>query len=144
MHISSYCSIAILCLLFIHQYSSQTKVTGDLIATSTKTNAVTVRNILSALKKDGILDIPSGTGGAVIACLLSEITLLRVYRAIEPDFAEKLIGVHENPSAHCPVGSCIHQVLDHSYEKVRSDLCESLERITMLDVVRDYETIRTI
>lgn len=141
MHISSKCSIAVHCLLFIHEYSPLTKVTSELIATSTHTNAVTIRNILSALKKDGILEVKPGTGGATIICPPGEITLHRVYSAIEPDFAQKLIGVHENPSTHCPVGSRIHDVLDLSYEKVRADLAESLKRITLADVIADYRSL---
>ncbi len=138
MHISSKCSIAVHCLLFIHEYSPLTKVTGDLISTSTKTNPAATRSILSALKKAGILEIKAGTGGAALVRPLEDISLLQVYEAVEPDFAQKLIGVHENPSTHCPVGSRIHNVLDLSYEKVRKDLQESLRNITLADIITDY------
>lgn len=138
MHISSKCSIAVHCLLFIHEYSPLTKVTGELISTSTKTNPAATRSILSALKKAGILEIKAGTGGAALVCPPEEITLLQVYEAVEPNFAEKLIGIHENPSTHCPVGSRIHDVLDISYEKVRADLRESLRSITLADIITDY------
>jgi len=141
MHISSRCSIAVHCLLFIHEYSPLTKVTGNLISTSTKTNPAATRSILGALKKAGILEIKSGTGGAALAVPPEKISLLQVYEAVEPDFAQKLIGVHENPSTHCPVGSCIHDVLDLSYEKVRTDLRESLSRITLADVIANYHNI---
>ncbi len=138
MHISSKCSIAVHCLLFIHEYSPLTKVTGDLISTSTKTNPAATRSILSALKKAGILEIKAGTGGAALIRPPEDISLLQVYEAVEPDFAQKLIGVHENPSTHCPVGSRIHNVLDLSYEKVRKDLQESLRNITLADIITDY------
>lgn len=140
MQISSKCSIAIHCLLFIHVYSAHTKVTGDLIATSVKSNVVTIRNILSALKKEGILEIPAGSGGATIAAPLKEITLYRICQAVEPDFSRKMIGIHKNPSANCPVGSRIHDILEISYEKVRNDMIISLSQITMEDVVKDYQS----
>lgn len=138
MHISTKCSVAIHCLLFIHEYGGQKKVTSELLSLSTGSNPVTIRNILSALKKDGILSVKFGTGGAEILCPLEEITLYRICKAIEPDFLSKLIGVHPMPSSLCPIGRNIHRVLDSSYEKIYQDLRKSLEEITLGDIVRDY------
>jgi len=142
MQISAKCSIAIHCLIFIHEYSSVTKVTSELIASSTHTNSVTIRNLLSALKKDGIISVKAGSGGSEIIIPLEEITLYRVCSAVEPDFEQKLIGVHSSPSSNCPVGKKIHQVLDVSYEKIRKDLCESMQKITLKDVLKDYHDLR--
>ncbi len=138
MHISTKCSVAIHCLIFINEYGKDKKVTSELLSLSTGTNSVTIRNILSALKKDGILSIKSGTGGATLNCPLHEISLYRVCKAIEPDFASRLIGVHALPSPLCPVGRNIHHVLDCSYQKIRNDLCDSLRGITLEDMVSDY------
>lgn len=142
MHISKKCSVAIHCLLFIHEYGSQTKVTSELLSMSTGSNPVIIRSILSALKKDGILSVKFGTGGASMACPPNEITLYRVYKAIEPDFLTKLFGVHGLPSPLCPVGRNIHRVLDASYHRVQEDLCGSLKRITLDDVLEDYRRER--
>lgn len=138
MHISTKCSVAVHCLIFIHKYGSERKVTSELLSLSTGSNPVTIRNILSALKKEGILSIKFGTGGAAIICPLNEITLYRICKAIEPDFLSKLIGVHTLPSPLCPVGKNIHAVLDSSYTKIKEDLCESLQNITMQDIIDDY------
>ena len=62
MHISK-CSIAVHCLIFINEYGKEKKVTSELLSLSTGCNPVTIRNIISALKKDGIIDVKSGTGG---------------------------------------------------------------------------------
>lgn len=51
MHISTKCSVAIHCLVFIHEYGEKRKVTSELLSLSTGSNPVTIRNILSALKK---------------------------------------------------------------------------------------------
>lgn len=138
MHISTKCSVAIHCLVFIHEYGEQKKVTSELLSLSTGSNPVTIRNILSALKKEGILYVKFGTGGATINCPLNEITLYRIYKAIEPKFLSKLIGVHALPSPLCPVGKNIHAVLDSSYKKIKEDLYESLQKITMKDIIDDY------
>ena len=101
-------------------------------------NPVTVRTILSSLKKDGILFVKFGTGGSTLNCPPGEITLYRICKAIEPDFASKLIGVHLLPSPLCPIGKNIHNVLDCSYQKIRSDVCESLKNITLETIISDY------
>lgn len=141
MHISTKCSIAIHRLIFIYEYGESKKVTSQLLSMSTGSNAVIIRNILSSLRKEGIVSIKFGTGGATLNCPLNEITLYRIYKAIEPDFISKLIGIHTLPSPLCPVGRNIHAVLNHSYEKIQNDLCKSLQNITMEDIIRDYNQI---
>lgn len=138
MHISTKCSVAIHCLLFIHERSAQKKVTSELLSLSTGCNPVTVRSILSALKKDGVIEVKPGIGGATLCCPLEEISLYRVCAALEPDFAQKLIGLHPQPSQQCPIGQDIYRVLGNSYGKIREDLQASLGAITMADIVADY------
>lgn len=139
MHISKKCSVAIHCLIFIHEYGDKVKVTSDLVSKSTGISAVTIRNIFSSLKKEGILSIKNGTGGALIQCPLEDISLYRICQALEPDFLSHLIGIHDSPSSLCPVGKNIHAVLDMSYDIIRNDLKKSLETITMKKVISDYE-----
>lgn len=138
MHISTKCSVAIHCLIFIYEYGENKKVTSELLSLSTGSNPVTIRNILSSLKKDNIISIKFGTGGATLNCPPGEITLYRIYKAIEPNFLSKLMGVHPLPSPLCPVGKNIHAVLDCSYKKIQNDLCHSLQNITLEDIITDY------
>ena len=138
MHISSKCSIALHCLVFICDYGNTTRVTSGLLALSTGSNSVVIRNIVSALKKDGILHIKPGTGGTTICCPLQEITLYRVYRAVEPDFLDKLFGIHTAPSSFCLVGQNINRILEAPYAKVRQDLQKCLQGITLEDIVEEF------
>ena len=138
MHISTKCSVDIHCLVFICEYGESKKVTSELLSLSTGVNPVTIRNIVSALKKDGILSVKFGTGGTTLNCSLDEITLYRICNAIEPDFLNKLIGIHASPSCLCPVGRSIHGVLDSSYQNVREDLQKSLQNISMEEIMDKY------
>lgn len=138
MHISTKCSVAIHCLVFICEYGESKKVTSELLSLSTGVNPVTIRNIVSALKKDGILSVKFGTGGTTLNCSLDEITLYRICNAIEPNFLNKLIGIHASPSCLCPVGRSIHGVLDSSYQNVREDLQKSLQNISMEEIMDKY------
>ena len=138
MHISTKCSIAIHCLIFIYEYGEEKRITSELLSLSTGCNPVTVRNIMSALKKNNIISVEFGSGGAKICCPLDKISLYRICKAVEPDMLNKLIGIHSAPSPLCPVGRNIHAVLDKSYEKIRIDLVESLNAITMKEIIDNY------
>ena len=138
MHISTKCSIAIHCLIFIYEYGEEKRITSELLSLSTGCNPVTVRNIMSALKKDNIISVKFGSGGAKICCPLDKISLYRICKAVEPDMLNKLIGIHSAPSPLCPIGRNIHAVLDKSYEKIRIDLVESLNASTMKEIIDNY------
>ena len=138
MHISNKCSIALHCLLFIHEYGGAKKVTSELLSLSTGCNPVTIRNLISAMRKDGIIDVKSGTGGATIAVPLREITLHRVCAAVDPEALDKMIGIHAAPSPFCPVGRNIRGVLDQTYGALRADMIESMQSITREKLVADY------
>ncbi|MCI8880771.1 MAG: Rrf2 family transcriptional regulator [Clostridiaceae bacterium] len=138
MHISTKCSIAIHCLIFISEYGETQKVTSSLLSLSTGSNPVTIRNIVSSLKKEGILSVRFGTGGTTLSCPLEEITLYRICSALEPDFLNRLIGIHAAPSPLCPVGKNIHGVLDASYAGIRDDLQVSLQSISMKEIMDHY------
>ncbi|MDE5679577.1 MAG: Rrf2 family transcriptional regulator [Lachnospiraceae bacterium] len=142
MHISTKCSVAIHCLIFIYEYGDKKKVTSDILALSAGSNPVTIRNIISSLRKDGIISVKFGTGGTTLACPLNEITVYRICKAIEPDFVSKLFGIHPLPSPLCPVGKNIRNVLDCSYQKIGNDLSDSLKNITLEDVISDYHYIQ--
>ncbi|MCM1022567.1 MAG: Rrf2 family transcriptional regulator [Prevotella sp.] len=138
MHISNKCSIAVHCLILISEFGKDSRVTSDVLSKSSGVNAVTVRGIMSALKKDGIISVRPGTGGAEMVCPAEEISLYRICRAVEPDFLEKLFGIHSSPSRVCPVGRNIGAVLGQSYAKIAEALSDSLKSVTMAEVLENY------
>lgn len=138
MHISNKCSIAVHCLIFIHEYGAENKVTSELLSRSTGCNPVTIRNIISAMKKDGILDIKSGTGGATLAVLPQDISLYRICMAVDPTAIDKMISVHSSPSPFCPVGRNIETVLARTYDTLKNDLITSMRSVTMEQILADY------
>ena len=138
MHISSKCSVAIHCLIFIHEYGAENKVTSELLSLSTECNPVTIRNILSALKKSGILNVRSGTGGATLAAEPERITLYQICMAVEPDAVDKMIGVHTAPSPFCPVGRNIRAILNDTYEKLKADMIADMKSVTLDKILADY------
>ncbi len=141
MHISNKCSIAVHCLIFINEYGEENKVTSELLSLSTGCNPVTIRNIISAMKKDGIIDVKFGTGGAKLAVPMQNISLYRICAAVDPKAIDKMISVHSAPSPFCPVGRNIGAVLDRTYNTLKDDLISRMKSITMEKIVNDYHTI---
>ena len=141
MHISNKCSIAVHCLIFINEYGEENKVTSELLSLSTGCNPVTIRNIISAMKKDGIIDVKFGTGGAKLAVPMQNISLYRICAAVDPKAIDKMISVHSSPSPFCPVGRNIGAVLDRTYDTLKENLISSMKSITMEKIVNDYHTI---
>ena len=141
MHISAKCSIAVHCLIFINEYGEENKVTSELLSLSTGCNPVTIRNIISAMKKDGIIDVKFGTGGAKLAVPMQNISLYRICAAVDPKAIDKMISVHSSPSPFCPVGRNIGAVLERTYDTLKDDLVSSMKSITMEKIVKDYHTI---
>lgn len=138
MHISNKCSIAVHCLIFIYEYGEDKKVTSELLSLSTGCNPVTIRNIVSAMKKDGIIDMKFGTGGAKLAVPIQDISLYRICAAVDPKAIDKMIGVHSIPSPFCPIGRNIGSVLDRTYDTIKEDVISSMKSITMVRIVNDY------
>ena len=138
MQLSMKCSVAVHCLIFIHEAQGKTKVTSALLAQSTGANPVVIRNILSALKKAGLLTVARGTGGARLCRQPEQITLYQIYSALEPDGLSSLIGIHCCHQRPCPVAQNIQQVLAGPYRSIEAAIRGAMEEITLASMLEDY------
>lgn len=138
MQISMKCSIAVHCLIFIHEAKGVAKVTSTLLAESTGCNPVIIRNIISALKKAGIITVARGTGGAELCIPPSEITLYMIYTALEPNNLSSLIGIHSCEGRKCPVAQNIHQILKKPYQEIENAIQKTMKNITLESMIDDF------
>lgn len=141
MQISTKCSIAIHCLIFIHEAKGSVKVTSNLLSQSTRCNPVIIRNIISSLKKAGLITVMRGTGGAELKVSPSEITMYQIYIALEPKGLSSLIGIHPCQSGKCPIAQNIHAILKNPYEKIETSIIETMKSITLQSIIDDYHRI---
>ena len=141
MQISMKCSIAVHCLIFIHEAKGIAKVTSSLLAESTGSNPVVIRNILSALKKAGLITIPRGTGGAELCADPSQITLYQIYTALEPDGVTSLIGIHPCQGRPCPIAQNIRKVLQTPYTKIEEAVKGTMEQITLQSMIDEFQSL---
>ncbi len=65
MQISSRFTIAMHILTYIATAPAEEKVTSEILADSVQVNPVIIRNILSQLKKAGLIAVKRGQGGAL-------------------------------------------------------------------------------
>lgn len=138
MQLSMKCSVAVHCLIFIHEAKGVAKVTSALLAQSTGANPVVIRNILSALKKAGLITVARGTGGAELCRAPEEITLYQIYNALEPDGLTSLIGIHPCGQRPCPVARNIRAVLEGPYRRIGKAIQETMEEITLASMLEDF------
>ena len=143
MQISTKCSIAVHCLIFIHEAKGIANVTSSLLSESTGSNPVVIRNILSALKKAGLITIPRGTGGAELCKDPSQITLYQIYAALEPNGVTSLIGIHPCEGRRCPVAQNIHKVLETPYRRIEDAVKEAMEAITLQSMIQEFHRLMT-
>lgn len=141
MQISIKCSVAVHCLIFIHEAKGIAKVTSNLLAESTGSNPVVIRNILSALKKAGLITVPRGTGGAELCADPPQITLYQIYSALEPDGVTSIIGIHPCDGRPCPVAQNIRKVLEPPYHKIEDAVRNAMEEITLQSMIDDFHGI---
>ena len=152
MQISTRCSVAIHCLVFICEAErlqanpgerdprsgEPVRVTSSLLSQSTGTNAASIRAALSALKRAGIIDVARGTGGATLARRAETVTLLDIYQAVEPTSLEDAIGIHHSGNPNCPVAQNIAGVLKDAYQPVADAMARAMRGITLAGMLADY------
>ena len=136
MQFSSRLPIAAHILMCIVRFGEDCKITSDFLAGSVNVNPVIIRKTLGQLKKAGLVRVEAGVGGASLAKPPEEITLLDIFRAVEPK-EEPLFHFHENPNSNCPVGRNIHRVLDGRLLQVQKAMEDKLAGMTLADVKKD-------
>ena len=141
MQISGRFTVALHVLAYIATFSEQKKVTSAFLAESVNTNAVIIRNILLQLKAAGLIRVDRGTGGAYLQQPADEISLLDVYRAVEPLENGKLFRIHENANKDCPVGRNIREILEGRLSAVQDVMELKLRSMSLADILSDLEDL---
>ena len=141
MQLSRKCSVAVHCLIFIYEAEGIAKVTSKLLAESTGSNPVVIRNILSALKKAGLITVHRGTGGAKLCAEPSQITLYQIYCALEPGGVTSFIGIHPCDERPCPIAQNIRAVLETPYRKIEDAVTDAMEEVTLQSMIDDYHRL---
>jgi DNA-binding IscR family transcriptional regulator len=113
-------------------------LTSEWMAASVNTNPVVIRRISAQLKKAGIIEGRSGTGGAKLANDPDELTLLDFYQAVQVVADNELFHIHSEPNPNCYVGANIQGVLEVMLGKAQRAMEEVLASMTLADVLASF------
>jgi Rrf2 family protein len=114
-------------------YRTGAAVSSAEIAESVDTNPVVIRRLLSALVKARLVKSQKGaSGGFTLASAPENITLLDVYRAVEPQPTHGLR--HFAPNHKCPVGAKIESILAGIFFKAQASMEAELAHVTLAQV----------
>lgn len=108
-------------------------LSSEMIASSVNTNPVVIRRLTGLLRKAGLLETQAGRTGAILTKQPENITLLMVYRAVEPK--EDLFMIHESPNPDCPIGREIQTTLETTFSRAQRALEAELAAETLADVI---------
>ncbi len=141
MQISSRFTIALHILTALETFQGQYRLTSRFLSSSIQANPVIIRNILLQLKAAGFVQIPRGRGSITLLKSSNEISLLDVYKSIEPLEQDKLFSFHKNPNPQCPVGRNIHNILDWRLLSVQQAMENKLESMKLSDILTDLQKL---
>ena len=112
-------------------------LTSDSIAKSVHTNPGCVRQIMSSLRRAGLISSVKGHPRPALAKDLQAVTLLDVYRAVEGEKPLLHLDTHINPE--CGVGVYIQLSLQDFFDQIQQKAEEEMKSITLQDVIDRYE-----
>ncbi len=141
MQISSRFTIALHILTALEAFKGRFPLTSNFLADSVQVNPVIIRNILLKLKSAGMIQISRGRNNMCLQKSPDEISLLDVYKAIEPLEHDALFAFHKNPNPKCPVGHNIHNLLDNRLLSVQTAMEEKLSAMKLSDILNDLQNL---
>ncbi len=121
-------------------YRAGSAVPSAEIAASVDTNPVVIRRLLSALIKARLVNAQKGaSGGFSLANTPENISLLDVYRAVEPqpDYGLRNFA----PNHKCPVGAKIEAILQTIFFKAQSSMEAELAKVTLAHVHSELHVV---
>ena len=128
-------SDAVHILAFIALYPD-CNLTSNKLAESVQTNPAYVRQLMSALRKGGLLVSVKGHPRPALAREPEKITLLDAYRAVEGNKPLLHQDIHTNPA--CGVGVNIQLVIRDCYDLVQQQAEKAMEAITLQEILDRY------
>ncbi len=108
--------------------------TSEIMALSIGTNPVVIRQLMSSLKKAGLIKAQGGIPGGKLAKPQEEITLLEIYRAVQTRSDAALFDIHPSPNPMCPIGRNIEGALDEPLFVAQTAMENALESFTLKDI----------
>lgn len=105
------------------------------IAASIGSNPSVVRQLMSDLRKAGLIETRKGAATPTLAKEPKNISLLEIYQAINMDHS--LLHVDPKTNPQCIVGGNIQNTLNNFYNEIELATLTKMSQITLQDVIGD-------
>lgn len=125
-------AIHILAYLIIYKDAD---LSSKAIAASIESNASVVRNLMSDLRKAGLITTRPGSATTTLSVEPSGITILAVFQAINMD--HNLLHVDPKTNPQCIVGGNIQDALNMYYDDIQQTAFQRMKEITIQDITDD-------
>lgn len=126
-------AVHLMALLALKSSKGQT-VTSEMLALSVGTNPVVIRQMISHLKKAGLITTRNGVPGAELTKKEEDISLLEIYQAVQKKSDAPLFDLHPNPNATCVVGRNIGGALEKPLQEAQAAMERSLLEYSLKDI----------
>lgn len=126
-------AVHVLAFLALHPGA---ELTSQRIAESVQTNPAYIRQLMSALRKGGLLTSVRGHPRPTLSREPAQMTLLDAYRAIEGEKPILHQDTHTNPA--CGVGVNIQLALRDCYDEIQRAAEARMASITLQDIIDTY------
>ena len=136
MKYSTKVSDAVHILAFI-QLNPTGSLSSSSIAESVRTNPGCVRQLMSALRKAGLLSSVQGHPRPSLTREPSAVTLLDIYKAVEGD--KPLLHLDTHTNTECGVGIYIQLSLQDYFDQVQKTAEDEMQRITLQAILDRYQ-----
>lgn len=133
MRINTRFSIAVHIMALL-ALQGETIATSEMMAMSVGNHPVAVRQIMSSLKKAGLIQTQNGVPGGHLTKTPEKITLCDIYRAVRTSEDALIFDLHQNPNPECPVGSNIKTALYEPLLYAQNAMENALEDRTLKDI----------
>lgn len=133
MRINTRFPVAVHMLALIELNKTQPS-TSELMALSVGTNPVVIRQLMSSLKRAGLIETQNGVPGCHLAKPAAEITLREIYQAVQKKTDAPLFDFRANPNPNCPIGRNIREAMDAPMRDAQTAMEQTLETYTLKDV----------
>lgn len=107
------------------------------IAESIHTNPGCVRQLMSALRRAGLISSVKGHPRPALTRIPALITLLDVYRAVEGEKPLLHLDTHINPE--CGVGIYIQLSLQDFFDQIQESAEKEMKSVTLQDILERYQ-----
>lgn len=116
--------------VLLHMANHGAPQTSQVLAEALDTNPVVVRRTLAGLRDRGYVRSEKGHGGGwMLACDLSEVTLLDIYEALG---CHSLLAVgNRKESSPCAVEQAVNSALGHAFAEAEAVLLSRLGEVTL-------------